>query len=116
MVGMLYNPRAIPRLLQDHRHISASLPHSSKSIKSPVINTNQLLLDMATMEKKDNLGGVVVQNEDMKKPYADEIDISNRDYSGAVLVLSPEEKRLVRKLDWRIMVSTYHSSSTIQAF
>lgn len=71
---------------------------------------------MATMEKKDNLGGVVVQNEDMKKPYADEIDISNRDYSGAVLVLSPEEKRLVRKLDWRIMVSTYHSSSTIQAF
>ena len=66
MVGMLYNPRAIPRLLQDHRHISASLPHSSKSIKSPVINTNQLLLDMATMEKKDNLGGVVVQNEDMK--------------------------------------------------
>lgn len=68
------------------------------------------------MEKKDNLGGVVVQNEDMKKPYADEIDISNRDYSGAVLVLSPEEKRLVRKLDWRIMVRTYPSSSTIQAF
>ena len=71
---------------------------------------------MATMEKKDNLGGVVVQNEDMKKPYADEIDISNRDYSGAVLVLSPEEKRLVRKLDWRIMVGTYRSSSNIQAF
>ncbi|KAH7409409.1 major facilitator superfamily domain-containing protein [Cadophora sp. MPI-SDFR-AT-0126] len=57
---------------------------------------------MSTIEKKDNLGGVVVQNEDVK-PYVDEIDITNRDYSGAVLVLSPEEKRLVRKLDWRIM-------------
>lgn len=56
------------------------------------------------MEKKDNLSGVVVQDENIEKPYVDEIDITNRDYSGAVLNLSPEEKRLVRKLDWRIMV------------
>jgi len=27
-----------------------------------------------------------------------------RDYSGAVVSVSPEEQRLVRKLDWRIMV------------
>lgn len=56
------------------------------------------------MEKKDDLGGVVVHGEDMLKEDAEKIDISNRDYSGAVLNLSPEEKRLVRKLDWRIMV------------
>ncbi|CZT51312.1 related to putative tartrate transporter [Rhynchosporium secalis] len=56
------------------------------------------------MEKKDNPNGVVVQQEDIDlKPYADEVEISNRDYSGAVLVLSDEEKRLVKKLDWRIM-------------
>ena len=59
---------------------------------------------MSAMDKKDELGGVVLQREDMSKPDTEMIDISNRDYSGAVLQLSPEEKRLVRKLDWRIMV------------
>lgn len=35
----------------------------------------------------------------------EKVAAGNRDYAGAVTKLSPEEVKLVRKLDWRIMVS-----------
>lgn len=35
----------------------------------------------------------------------EKVTVEDRDYAGAVTKLSPEEVRLVRKLDWRIMVS-----------
>lgn len=35
----------------------------------------------------------------------EKVAVENRDYAGAVTKLSTEEVKLVRKLDWRIMVS-----------
>ena len=55
---------------------------------------------MSVSEKKED---VVLHNEtmdDLEKPGA-----VKRDYSGAVVTLDPREQALVRKLDFRIMVS-----------
>lgn len=60
------------------------------------------------MEKKLSVDNVVVQEE-----HVDDIlkkDGVARDYSGAVLVQDPVERKLVKKLDMRIMVSHHHMS------
>jgi hypothetical protein len=54
------------------------------------------------MEKKDETGPVAIHTEetnDVEKPGA-----VQRDYSGAILTIDPIERRLVKKLDLRIMV------------
>lgn len=61
------------------------------------------------MDKKDESGTAhhdeVAFNDEKKVNSLVAIDSSNLDYSGAVITLSSVEKALVRKLDWRIMVS-----------
>ena len=66
---------------------------------------------MAAIEKKDDFMGVAVQDEDITKHDAEHTG-AKRDYSGAVLEQSPEEKALVRKLDYRIMVCLKCSSAS----
>lgn len=54
------------------------------------------------MEKKEGLSSVVHDEDifkDTEKPSA-----VQRDYSGAIISIDPIEKRLVKKLDLRIMV------------
>jgi len=56
------------------------------------------------MEKKDDNTTVAIHredtNNDLEKPGA-----VKRDYSGAVTEIDPVERKLVRKLDIRIMVN-----------
>ena len=66
---------------------------------------------MAVMKKNDDFMGVAVQDEDISKHDAEHTG-AKRDYSGAVLEQSPEEKGLVRKLDYRIMVRLRCSSAS----
>jgi len=54
---------------------------------------------MSSSEKKEDFVHSETVN-DVEKPGA-----VQRDYSGAVVSLDPREKALVRKLDYRIMVS-----------
>lgn len=55
------------------------------------------------MEKKEDLGSVVVHDEDIFKD-TEKPSAVQRDYSGAIISIDPIEKRLVKKLDLRIMV------------
>lgn len=62
---------------------------------------------MSYDEKKKDDTGVVLENvvthEEFTKPGP------KLDYSGAVVELNPIEKKLVKKLDYRIMVSKVKS-------
>lgn len=55
------------------------------------------------MEKKADIGSVVAHDEDIFKD-TEKPNAVQRDYSGAIISIDPIEKRLVKKLDLRIMV------------
>ncbi|KAG4434750.1 hypothetical protein IFR05_009776 [Cadophora sp. M221] len=55
------------------------------------------------MEKKEDFGAAIHKEVATNDPEKVDIDASNRDYSGAIINIDPIEKRLVRKLDRRIM-------------
>ncbi|KFY85111.1 hypothetical protein V500_08700 [Pseudogymnoascus sp. VKM F-4518 (FW-2643)] len=56
----------------------------------------------SVMEKKEDIGSVVVHDEDIFKD-TEKPSAVQRDYSGAIISIDPIEKRLVKKLDLRIM-------------
>jgi hypothetical protein len=57
----------------------------------------------SVMEKKEDFGSAVVHDEDIFKD-TEKPSAVQRDYSGAIISIDPIEKRLVKKLDLRIMV------------
>lgn len=56
------------------------------------------------MEKKDEFGSAIHRQDTNEDGNIEKPGTTARDYSSAVLELDPVEKKLVRKLDIRIMV------------
>lgn len=59
------------------------------------------------MEKKIDVDVITTHNEDAIDDVAKQ-NLVQRDYSGAIISVDPIEKRLVKKLDMRIMVRDAH--------
>ena len=65
--------------------------------------------------KSDTTSAKIAESHDMVKASAESIEdlkhdraATSGDYAGAVAKTDPVEIKLVRKLDWRIMVRTIH--------
>lgn len=88
----------------------ATLPfiHSSPTkTQSAPIPTR--IASMSNMDEKQLPAPIVVHDE--SRHDHEKKDGVLRDYSGAILEIDPAEKRLVKKLDWRIMVSNPSQTS-----
>ena len=57
------------------------------------------------MDTKTDIKDVAILDRTITSIEDDEKSHIKRDYSGAIVSVDLEEQRLVRKLDWRIMVS-----------
>jgi hypothetical protein len=66
----------------------------------------------APIEKRNSRDEHVDTVVDDEKSYGFSAQEPGADYSGAVRKTDPEEIRLVRKLDWMIMVCNCHSETS----
>jgi hypothetical protein len=80
-------------------HEMASRPIASTTVRG---DEKQVARHDAPQISHMNTGSVLEDREDNIKPVADDVE---RDYTGAAKNMDPEEAKLVRKLDYRIMVS-----------
>lgn len=69
---------------------------------TPTPGTTDLKQDSHEVGQVDHLNHMAADDMDEKKPVE---DVGERDYTGVARKTDPEEIKLVRKLDFRIMVS-----------